>query len=57
VLLTATYVVTANGRTFVTPVPPGNALGVADFIFYVISDMQADMLGVQPALDGSVLLQ
>jgi hypothetical protein len=57
VLLTATYVVTANGRTFVTPVPPGNALGVADFIFYVISDMQADMLGMQPALDGSVLLQ
>ncbi|MBZ5597227.1 MAG: Ig-like domain-containing protein [Acidobacteriia bacterium] len=57
VLLTATYVVTANGRTFVTPVPPGNLLGVTDYIFYVVSNTQADMLGMQPALDGSALLQ
>jgi hypothetical protein len=57
VLLTATYVVTANGRTFVTPVPPGNVLGVADYIFYLVSNTQADMLGMQPTLDGSVLLQ
>jgi uncharacterized protein YjdB len=57
VMLTATYTVSANGRTFVTPVPPGNLLGVADFVFYVVSSSQTDMLGMQPALDGSVLLQ
>ena len=55
-VVSATYVVSPNGRTFVTP-DPNFPLAVGDFIFYLVSSTQADMLGVQPALDGSVLMQ
>jgi hypothetical protein len=53
-VMTATYNVTPNGRTLVT-LP--NPVGVESFIFYVVSKTQADVLGSQPALDGTLLLQ
>jgi hypothetical protein len=54
-VMTATYSVTANGRTFVSLTNP--PIGVQSFILYLVSNTDANMLGSQPALDGSVQLQ
>jgi len=53
-VVNATYQVTDNGRTFVTLDKP---VGAQSFIFYVVSEQQAQLLGSQPTLDGSLRLQ
>jgi hypothetical protein len=54
VVVNATYQVTDNGRTFVMPSHP---VGVVNFVFYVVSEQQAQVLGSQPTLDGALRLQ
>jgi hypothetical protein len=55
IVMTATYSVTPNGRTFVQLLPP--PVGAQSFILYLVSSSEAKMLGSQPSLDGSLLLQ
>ena len=55
IIMNATYSVTPNGRTFVQLLPP--PVGAQSFILYLVSGSEAKMLGSQPALDGSLLLQ
>jgi hypothetical protein len=55
VVVTASYSVAANGRTAVIPANP--PVGAQSFVFYVVSSNKAQVLGLQPDLDGTFLLQ
>jgi hypothetical protein len=55
IIMTASYSVTPNGRTFVQLLPP--PVGAQSFILYLVSSSEAKMLGSQPALDGNLLAQ